>query len=247
MPHKALPAFIESLVCEITKMTLLPPDDVANIIQAYVFEGIDERSVKNALMKNKLKGPVSSELSEVFRLLKVKMVPGYLFVTDLELTYPKQTVHFMHAIDLASRFVYWNIFDKNVPFPVIHFIKELVREFPIGIRQIFFDKELFETKQTQPNRESLALKLKALCSKNGIALRPVDIAVQWKTQQLNLKVEDESQNLTPTLERMKDRIKHSILDYNFNKELRLNNGMSPFSKVIELIHQDSKKKERPLN
>ncbi len=236
-------SIFNKLVATIRRLTCLPTSDVAEILSNLSDQKVEEGLAENLLQKAGMNDNSRNEVLAACGFTNKTQELGNIYVSGLTFFKNNREHHLAVGVDLASYFIYWNLYDRkkrNLPYL---FLEQLMEKFPIGVRSISFDRGFLLNNEKNVLNEAKGFQLQDRCDKKKIRLNICDLPFAWKPTSLKFVNEGATDNKSDeSVRQMKKLMEHLMLDFNFNRPLGANGGMSPFSKVIEFIHKNSKTK-----
>jgi len=252
-PAKSITDIEEHVICEIRKTTLLPLDDLLDVVKEFGIE-ISRSALNRALKRNNL-----SNLREYLKSLnseeEIKQTSfkeydiGYVHI-DIKYL-PKingKRTYLYVAIDRASRVVFIDIYDDKTAESANSFLESVIDYFPFEITKILTDNgkeftDKFNNKSKKPTGKHIFDKT---CSLNDIEHRltkPYTPKTNGMVERVNGKV------AVNVLDKIKfdslDHMKKSIFNYFYSYNYHIkHSGINRLTPIQYLENEFKENKDK---
>lgn len=227
-PIKSITDLEEYIICEIRKITLLPLDDLLEVVNKFGIN-ISRSALDRALRRNGL-----ANLKEYIKSLSEEEKPeikefkeyevGYIHVDIKYLPKIENKENYLYvAIDRATRFVFVEIYEDKSSISANKFLEHLIDKFPAKINKILTDNgkeftDKYNNKERKPTGNHIFDKT---CNKNGIEHRltkPYTPKTNGMVERMNGKITQNVLNKVKfsSVEEMKNIISNYIDVYNYS-------------------------------
>ena len=223
--HTSITRLEEYIICEIRKLTLLPLDDLLDIVSGIGID-ITRSSLYRALKRNglhRLKDLIKAKEGEEGIDKKTGKFKeygvGYIHIDIKYLPKIEGKRYYLYvAIDRASRLVFVRVYEDKKSITAAEFLEEAIKYFPFKIRKVLTDNGKEFTDRYQRGREEISGEhvFDRVCSKRGIEHR---------------LTKPFSPNTNGMVERFNGRISQDVID-----KVRFKDYKDMIQKIYEYVY-----------
>ena len=248
--HISITPIEEHIICEIRKTTLLPLDDLLEIVNAIGIK-ISRSALDRTLRRNgisNLREMISSLDEKTQKEIKEfkKYPPGFIHIDIKVLPKIEDERKYLYvAIDRATRMVYVEIRDKKDAKTSSEFLKNVIDYFPFKIEKIltdnggeFTNKSHYKYKQQNENITPKPHLFDLICQKHNIEHRltkPYTPQTNGMVERFNKKVQENVLDMVKfeSINELKQMIYTYVYKYNYFIKHSGIERKTPFEKLKE--------------
>lgn len=237
-----LSAVDEAVIVETRRKTLLPLDDLLDLLQPQI-PALTRSNLHRCLQRHgvgRQRDLLPDEEKTAVKAFKT-YEPGFLHIDTAQINLGKDKWYLFVAIDRATRYVYLELHDNKRMETATVFLGNALAQYPFKVEKILTDNgiefsynPLPEAKKSKGKEHPFA----ALCREKQIEHRTTLVKHPWTNGMVEAMNKKVKANTTKRfhygdVDALKTHLYHYLLNYNFNLKLRAIGRKTPFETVLE--------------